>query len=180
MRAIWRCRAPCIVLMCVCKQIHAWRVSRCKDVTDGTRRWAGGQKQAEASQPAAAKPAAAQQQQAKPAAQAGGQQTRRAGSACRFGEDMTGKRCFGLGRAPDPAWTPASCKDQSCRRSGGFCLSTPKRAGRGRKPHRPDRSLRHSRSFPGPRGALGREARGLLRRVPVGAWPRGTGAPPLR
>jgi hypothetical protein len=30
---------------------------------------------------------------------------------------MTGKRCFGLSRAPDPAWTPASCKDQCCRRS---------------------------------------------------------------
>ena len=94
-------------------QIHAWRVSRCKDVTDGTRRWAGGQ------QGAAGKQTQPEPQQAqKPAAPAGGkQQTRRAGSACRFGEDMTGKRCFGLARAPDPAWTPASCKDQCCRRS---------------------------------------------------------------
>lgn len=94
-------------------KIHAWRVSRCKDVTDGTRRWAGGQQQGGA----AGKPQAEQEQQ-KTAAPAGGQQTRRAGSACRFGEDMTGKRCFGLSRAPDPAWTPASCKDQCCRRSG--------------------------------------------------------------
>ena len=93
-------------------QIHAWRVSRCKDVTDGTRRWAGGQKQGEAQQPQQ------QQQQQRPAAPAAEpQQARRSGSACRFGEDMTGKRCFGLSRAPDPAWTPASCKDQCCRRS---------------------------------------------------------------
>ena len=98
----------CVDIECGCAQIHAWRVSRCKDVTDGTRRWAaknagaGGQQQQQ--QPAAAEPK-------KPAAQ-----TRRAGSSCRFGEDMTGKRCFGLVRAPDPAWTPASCKDQCCRR----------------------------------------------------------------
>lgn len=87
-------------------KIHAWRVSRCKDVTDGTRRWAG---QKAGQQPS---PPAPQQ-----AAKAGAGQSRRAGSSCRFGEDMTGKRCFGLSRAPDPAWTPASCKDQCCRRS---------------------------------------------------------------
>ena len=98
-------------------QIHAWRVSRCKDVTDGTRRWAGNQQQgggAAQQQPAQQQAA---QQKAPAGAPAGQQQQRRAGSSCRFGEDMTGKRCFGLSRAPDPAWTPASCKDQCCRRS---------------------------------------------------------------
>lgn len=92
-------------------KIHAWRVSRCKDVTDGTRRWAANAGQQQGG--GAAQPAAQQQKQAAPA----GGQNRRAGSSCRFGEDMTGKRCFALSRAPDPAWTPASCKDQCCRRS---------------------------------------------------------------
>jgi hypothetical protein len=33
---------------------------------------------------------------------------------CLFGDDMTGKRCFGLARAQEPAFTPDHCKDQCC------------------------------------------------------------------
>ena len=30
----------------------------------------------------------------------------------RYTTDLTGKRCFGFTAAPDPSWTPASCKQQ--------------------------------------------------------------------
>jgi hypothetical protein len=36
---------------------------------------------------------------------------------CLFGDDMTGKRCFGLSRAQEPAFTPDHCKDHCCRLS---------------------------------------------------------------
>mmetsp|Transcript_18390 Transcript_18390/g.60390 ORF Transcript_18390/g.60390 Transcript_18390/m.60390 type:complete len:163 (-) Transcript_18390:135-623(-) len=111
-------------------KIHAWRVSRCKDVTDGTRRWSSQGQQAQASPQASAPspspsppppppppPPPAPASAPPPSSSQGRQQQTRRGSSCRFGEDLTGKRCFGLTRAPDPAWTPASCKDQCCRRS---------------------------------------------------------------
>eukprot|EP00284_Hemiselmis_tepida_P006509 CAMPEP_0174928728 /NCGR_PEP_ID=MMETSP1355-20121228/25625_1 /TAXON_ID=464990 /ORGANISM="Hemiselmis tepida, Strain CCMP443" /LENGTH=230 /DNA_ID=CAMNT_0016174903 /DNA_START=42 /DNA_END=734 /DNA_ORIENTATION=+ len=107
-------------------KIHAWRVARCKDVTDGTRRWTSkgqpvppeyhpkvGQDQGEpASAPPPTPPEAA------PAASPPNAPVEpRRGAACRYKQDLTGKRCFGFSRAPDPSWTPASCKQQCCRRA---------------------------------------------------------------
>mmetsp|Transcript_8795 Transcript_8795/g.17581 ORF Transcript_8795/g.17581 Transcript_8795/m.17581 type:complete len:223 (+) Transcript_8795:30-698(+) len=96
-------------------KIHSWRVSRCKDVTDGTRRWGPGG----AGDPKKEAAAPSQQAAAPPPPPPSRTQQRGGGrGTCRFGEDLTGKRCFGYARAPDPAWTPASCKDQCCRRAG--------------------------------------------------------------
>mmetsp|Transcript_9930 Transcript_9930/g.23198 ORF Transcript_9930/g.23198 Transcript_9930/m.23198 type:complete len:229 (-) Transcript_9930:140-826(-) len=105
-------------------KIHAWRVARCKEVTDGTRRWTskgqpvppeyqpkGGQSEGSASSEAPPPPTPAPATGTPPPVEP------RKGAACRFKQDLTGKRCFGFFRAPDPSWTPASCKQQCCRRA---------------------------------------------------------------
>ena len=96
--------------------VSAWRVSRCKDVADGIRRWPANNLQGDA---ILHQQAAAQLQQKASPLQGGvgevastNQQEQNRG---RSWEDMTGKRCFGLSRVHDAARTPDHCQEQCSR-----------------------------------------------------------------
>jgi hypothetical protein len=93
--------------------VSAWRVSRCKDVADGIRKWPANHLQGDA---ILHQQAAAQLQQKTSPLQEGvgedagsNQQEQNRG---RSWEDMTGKRCFGLSRVHDAARTPDHCQEQ--------------------------------------------------------------------